>query len=221
MKPRLGKAFRIGRGGVRFRRRRDASGIDIRRGRSHVVHRVSAGLLLACGAAKAARKVITIAVTSPSRRTLGSPTPSAPPNRPRRPPSLRYFPWTIQVLCCRWARWGKKRTRMHLSNELRKKNFSAFVYHRDGRPLLPRGSRPLHRSRAAVRESESDLEQEGYKPILQAVVAPINPSRYASFPPLDSMTPELETPRLLLRPITWPTHRKSSLFSRNGKSSGI
>jgi cell division septation protein DedD len=53
-----------------------------------------------------------------------------------------------------------------LSNELRKKNFSAFVFHRGTDPFYRVAVGPYTDEPAAIR-IQKDLEQEGYKPILK------------------------------------------------------
>jgi septal ring-binding cell division protein DamX len=53
-----------------------------------------------------------------------------------------------------------------LSNDLRKKNFSSFVFHRGTDPLYRVAVGPYTTQSAAIR-IQHDLEQEGYKPILK------------------------------------------------------
>jgi hypothetical protein len=91
------------------------------------------------------------------------PSPSSLPTQDTIPPILRldHPGFVLQV-----AAMGQEANADALSNQLRKKNFSAFVFHRRTDALYRVAVGPYTDESAAMR-IKSDLEQEGYKPILR------------------------------------------------------
>jgi len=92
-----------------------------------------------------------------------TPSPAQPPAQTTIPPIL---PLDNPGFVLQVGAMGEEANADTLSNELRKKNFSAFVYHRDGDRFYRVAVGPYTDQGAAAR-IESDLEQEGYKPILR------------------------------------------------------
>jgi hypothetical protein len=92
-----------------------------------------------------------------------TPSPAQPPAQTAIPPIL---PLDNPGFVLQVGAMGEEANADALSNELRKKNFSAFVYHRDGDRFYRVAVGPYTDQGAAAR-IKADLEQEGYKPILR------------------------------------------------------
>jgi septal ring-binding cell division protein DamX len=92
-----------------------------------------------------------------------TPSPAQPTAQTAIPPML---PLDNPGFVLQVGAMGEETNADTLSNELRKKNFSAFVYHRDGDRFYRVAVGPYTDQGAAAR-IKSDLEQEGYKPILR------------------------------------------------------
>ena len=106
-----------------------------------------------------------VAATQPFAPASASltPSPAQPSAQTAIPPIL---PLDNPGFVLQVGAMGEEANADTLSNELRKKNFSAFVYHRDGDRFYRVAVGPYTDQGAAAR-IESDLEQEGYKPILR------------------------------------------------------
>jgi sporulation related protein/PilZ domain-containing protein len=106
-----------------------------------------------------------VAVTQPFAPASASltPSPAQPSAQTAIPPIL---PLDNPGFVLQVGAMGEEANADTLSNELRKKNFSAFVYHRDGDRFYRVAVGPYTDQGAAAR-IKSDLEQEGYKPILR------------------------------------------------------
>jgi septal ring-binding cell division protein DamX len=106
-----------------------------------------------------------IAAASQSfERPAAGPTPAPqPPTQTSIPPML---PLDNPGFVLQVGAMGQEANADALSSELRKKNFSAFVYHRDADRFYRVAVGPYTDQSAAMR-IKSDLEQEGYKPILR------------------------------------------------------
>jgi hypothetical protein len=106
-----------------------------------------------------------VAATQPFAPASASltPSPAQPSEQTAIPPIL---PLDNPGFVLQVGAMGEEANADSLSNELRKKNFSAFVYHRDGDRFYRVAVGPYTDQGAAAR-IKSDLEQEGYKPILR------------------------------------------------------
>jgi hypothetical protein len=106
-----------------------------------------------------------VAATQPFAPASASltPSPAQPSAQTAIPPIL---PLDNSGFVLQVGAMGEEANADTLSNELRKKKFSAFVYHRDGDRFYRVAVGPYTDQGAAAR-IESDLEQEGYKPILR------------------------------------------------------
>jgi hypothetical protein len=92
-----------------------------------------------------------------------TPSPAQPPPQTAIPPML---PLDNPGFVLQVGAMGEEANADALSNELRKKNFSAFVYHRD-RDRFYRVAVGPYTDQGAAARIKADLEQEGYKPILR------------------------------------------------------
>jgi hypothetical protein len=105
------------------------------------------------------------AVVQPFERPASGPDPSVPQSSAQAviPPML---PLDNPGFVLQVGAMGQEANADILSSELRKKNFSAFVFHRGTDPFYRVAVGPYTDQGAAMR-IQNDLEQEGYKPILR------------------------------------------------------
>jgi len=86
-----------------------------------------------------------------------------PPSQAAAPPIL---PLNVSGFVLQVGAMGKKDNADALSNDLRNKNFSAFVFRHGPDPMYHVAVGPYTNEGQATR-IRSDLQQEGYKPILR------------------------------------------------------
>jgi septal ring-binding cell division protein DamX len=110
-------------------------------------------------------KPITTA-SQPFGRTPGIPMPSAPPQSSAQTAIPPMLPLDNPGFVLQVGAMGQEGNADVLSNELRKKNFSSFVFHRGTDPFYRVAVGPYKDQPTAIR-IQKDLEQEGYKPILK------------------------------------------------------